>query len=295
MNLVDIAAGATVITSATIDTPGADAVAMTNVADISLLQSHIVNGATGVLIKHDNPTGAMDVTIDSLQLDTAATGMAVAHSSNDAFALKLTDSVFTDGNVVLNASGPGHFGLLVDNTDITTADLDSAFALSFNGTAASGDVTIRNNNNFTAGDARAIFIDTSGAATVRLLVEDSNFINNSASPTGEFLGRGTSTSESTIQGNIFTNNGAGEDFVMTSSDTAHIILNLGGTATADKNTAGGSGNFVLTEGAGSDFDVFEKDDTFLNTRNNGTVVPVPNAAAFDNAVTPPTLPTVPPP
>src|SRR5262249_11587125 len=156
----------------------------------------------------------------------------------------------------------------------------------FSGSTTSGDVIIQDNSSFTAANAHALNVDQS-VGTVRILVQDSQFTNNGATTTATYLAHGTAGAQTTIQGNTFLNNGAGNNFAMTSQDTSIVNLNLGGTVAADKNTAtGGTGNFVLTETAGT-FSVFDKTNLFNNTRNNGTVVPVPNAAAFDDAPTAP--------
>jgi hypothetical protein len=200
--------------------------------------------------------------------------------------------------VAVALTGSGHFGLLVDNNDITAQGTNDAFSLTQSGSAQNADVTIRNGNNFTAGDANALFIDSAGGSgkTFNLLVEDSTFSNNSAtSPTADITARQTSLMNNTIQGNTFTNSNAGGVNVnITSNGAAAIMnLNLGGTG-ADRNTAaGGTGTYDLHELAGSDFNVFERDDTFNDLRNTGTVVTDPNDAAFDNLLIAPTLPTVP--
>jgi hypothetical protein len=243
----------------------------------------------------------MDVTIDGLDVDSVFAGGAAISVTGDnanAFNLKLTDSDLED-NVEMAITGVGAFRLLVDNTDIsTTAAGDDAFSLTFSGSSTGGDVTLRNGNNFTAADANALFIDSFGAAgkTVKLLLEDSALNNNSAaSPTAVIIARQTSLMEATIQGNTFTNaDGAGVNFDMTSSGAAAFArLNLGGDGTDRNTAAAGTGEFRLHELLGSDFDVFERDDTFNDLRNTGTVVTDPNDAAFDDLPTAPTLPTVP--
>src|SRR5207344_2467062 len=145
---------------------------------------------------------------------------------------------------------------------------------SFGGSATSGDVTIQNGNNVTAANANALFIDTAGAPTVRLLVQNSTFVNNSAAEAaGQIFGRNTSTSQVTVQGNTFqNNNGAGTGLAIQSQNTANMRLLLGG-AGSEKNTGIGATPFILTEDVGSDFDVFDQPGTFANTRNNGNVTP----------------------
>ena len=149
---------------------------------------------------------------------------------------------------------------------------------------------------FASDDASALSITSSSATfkTIDLLVQDSVFSNNSLDSTVNFLSSGNTLLNATIQGNSFDDaNGGGQDFAMESSGAqSRIRLNLGGDTAADFNTAAGVGNFQLTETSG-DFDVFEKTDTFANLRNNGTVVPLPNAAAFDDAPVAPPLPVVP--
>jgi hypothetical protein len=283
-----------------------DAIVIENVQNVDLRQIRVVSAGTaanehGVLIRHTAAaTTTMDVTIDGLDVDSVFSGAAVnvMGQSTNAFNLKLTDGDLED-NVAMAITGSGAFGLLVDNTDInTTAAGDDAFSLTFSGSSTGGDITFRNGNDFNAVDANVLFIDSFGAAgkTVQLLVQDSLFDNNSAgSPTAVIIARETSLMEATIQGNTFTNaNGAGVNFDITSTGAAAFMrLNLGGTG-GDRNTASaGTGEFRLHELLGSDFDVFERDDTFNDLRNTGTVVTDPNDAAFDPLLTAPTLPTVP--
>jgi hypothetical protein len=129
------------------------------------------------------------------------------------------------------------------------------------------------------------------------LVENGSFTNSSATDSAaDFSAGGNVTYNATIRGNTFDNGdptNTGEDFTMTSVNAqSRVRLNLGGEDADEMNTAAGQGDFRLTETAG-DFDVFEKDDTFLNLRNNGTVVPIPNAAAFDDLLVPPVVPVIP--
>jgi hypothetical protein len=238
----------------------------------------------------------MDVTINDLNLDVSTgDGIDVLGANDDnIFNLRLLNSDLEE-NVDMNITGAGTFGLLVDSNDIDVLGTTTAFNLTFSGAAEEGNITFRNGNDFTAVDASALSINTSGgtAKTVTMLVEDSSFSNTSAAAAADFVANGNVLWNATIQGNTFDNAGAGEDFEMeTVAAQSRIRLNLGGDLPADFNTAAGSGDFVLTETLG-DFDVFERDDTFNNLRNNGTVVPLPNAAAFDDAAVAPPLPPVP--
>ena len=229
------------------------------------------------------------------KLDAAnANGIDVLANNTHAFNLRLNNSTLTD-NVVMSNTGSGAFGLLVDGNDITTLGTDIAFALSFSGAAQTGNVTIRNDNNFTAANASALAISTSGATakTVNLLVDGGDFANSSASAAASFVSGGNTQFNATIQGNTF-DNGTASDFQMTASGAqGKILLNLGGDVAADFNTAAGTGNFNLDNSTGGTFNVFDKTTTFAGSRNNGTVVPAPAAANFGNSAVPPTIPTVP--
>jgi hypothetical protein len=279
-----------------------DAVVLSNVANVDLNNLHVVNSSAGQGLNIDHTaaaTSAMDVTISNLNLDASAgNGIDVLAANTNSFALRLLDSDL-ERNVVMAADGSGHFGLLVDSTDIdTSAGGDVAFTLTTGGTLNSADVTIRNGNNFIAGNASALAITAGSAAanSTRFLVSNSNFTNNSAaSSTATITSQGATAMDITVQGNQFTNNNAGgSPFDMaTNSAGSSILLNLGGTG-AQKNSANaGAGAFTLHEFAG-DFNIFEKNATVVtDTKNNGAVNTDPNDAAFDDSVTAPTLPAVP--
>jgi hypothetical protein len=286
-----------------------DAIILENVQNVDLRQMQILaSGAGFAAVNIDHTAGAttlMDVTIDGLNLDsTAGTGISLVGANNaNALNMRLTDSQL-DNNVAMSITGSGAFGLLVDNVDInTSATSDIAFALDFSGSAQNGDVTFRNSsgadtNDFQAGNASALSITTAGATgkTIDILVEESNFSNSSAAgPAANFTSSGNTLMNATIRDNMFDNaDAAGSDFTMTANGAqGRIRLNLGDDDPALFNTAAGNGEFNLLEAGGADFDVFEKDDTFNNLRNNGTVVPIPNAAAFDDAPVAPPLPVVP--
>jgi hypothetical protein len=240
--------------------------------------------------------GTIEVNTTTVSNGTVALDFAAANTGS--LNLRVLNSTFNN-NATVALTGTGHFGMLVDNTDITTGNTDIAFSLTQSGAAQNADVTFRNGNNFMTGDANALFISSSGAngKTFNLLVEDSLFTNNSATAsTADITAASTSLMNNTIQGNTFTNaNVGGVNVNITSNGaTAVMNLNLGGDTT-DRNTAsGGTGEFRVHELVGSDFNVFERDDTFNDLRNTGTVVTDPNDAAFDDLATPPTLPTVPP-
>lgn len=277
-----------------------DAIVLENTSTAILRHIQITGaGGEGIDIDHTGgATNTMTVSIQDLNLDSSAgAGIDVLGANNSqAFNLLMTNSDLEE-RVNMSITGSGAFGLLVDNNDISTTGTDVAFALSFSGSAQNGDVTIRNGNTFAADNASALSITTAGATfkTIDLLVADSLFSNNSLDAATNFQSSGNTLMNATIQGNVFDDaNAGGEDFVMASNGAqGRIRLNLGGDAAADFNTAAGTTEFQLFENGGSDFDVFEKTDTFAGARNTGTVVPNPNAAAFDDAAVAPPLPVVP--
>lgn len=305
------------ITSGAADSGGTltttnEAIIVRNVQNVDLNKIRVANaGANNVLIEHTSAaTTAMDVTIDGLNLDaTAGTGLNVLGANNgNVFNLRLRNSDL-ENNVAMSVTGSGAFGLLVENNSIDTgAGTDVAFALGFTGSAQTGNVTFRNRNVYTADNASALSITTSGATakTINVLVDgtgapgQSQFINNSLNAAADFLSSGSTTMNATIQGSIFDDaNAGGSDFTMTASGAqGRMRLNLGGDTAADFNSANGVGTYNLIETGGADFDVFEKTDTFANARNNGTVAPqspagVANPGAFDDLLVAPPLPTVP--
>ncbi len=274
-----------------------DAIVLENVANVDLNNLRIVAaGGDGVNVRHTNTaTSTMDVTINGLNLDaTTGDGIDVIAASNGTtFNMRLLNSDLEE-NVTMSVTGSSAFNLLVDNNDITVGDVD-AFALSISG-SSNADVTIRNGNDFTAGDGSALSVSTSGATgkSLDILVDGNTFFNTSGDAAADFNIAGNALLNATIQANTFDNSGAGEDFVMASNSAqARIRLNLGGDTSDDFNFANGtSGEFQLFENFG-DFDVFQRDDTFNGLRNSGTVVPNPNAAAFDDLPVAPPLPIVP--
>jgi hypothetical protein len=275
----------------------ADAVRIVNSANVAVtgLQINNTSAVSGVHVENSG-AAASTINLNDLGVSGGDIGIETLESSTGVLTMTVNDTNVTGSTtngMATTASGTGRLALLIDHTSVTTGGVDS-FALTFSGVVADHeDVIIRDNSSFTAtGDAHALNVDQS-ASTVRMLIQGSQFTNNGATTTASYLAHGTAGAQTTVQGNTFLNNGAGDNFAMTSNDTAIVNLNLGGTAAADKNTAtGGTGDFVLTETAGT-FSVFDKTNLFLNARNNGTVVPVPNAAAFDDAPTAPALPTVP--
>lgn len=285
-----------------------DAIVISDVQNVDLRHIRVIDsGGIGVNVDHTNSsTTTMDVTVNDLNLDASTNaGIDVlAASSSNNFNMRILNSDL-EKNVTMSNTGSNTFALLVDNNDITTgAGTDIAFSLGFSGSATDGDLTFRNGNNFSADNASALSITSSGttAKTVQLFIDGTSIQNTFSNDSGvvgrataNFLSGGNTLYQATIQGNNFANTDAGgSDFDMTAMGaSARMRLNLGGDEAEEKNTAGGVGDFNLIEVPGADFDVFELDDTFNNLRNNGTVVPDPNAAAFEPLPTPPPIPPVP--
>jgi hypothetical protein len=285
----------------------------TNLSDLAITGGTVgvdtVGGGTGAITMTINDTTVNNPTAEGLQFTGLNAGtvsvnnatvnggslaLELSGTNSGSLNLKVVDSTLNN-NVAISLSGAGHFGLLVDNTDINTGNNDVAFSLTQSGGATNADLTFRNGNNFTTGGAQALLIDSAGASgkTVNLLVENSTFLNNSAaSATADITAEQTSLMNATIQGNTFMNSNAGDNFNITSNGGAAFMqLNLGGTG-ADRNTAaGGTATYQLHEDAGSDFDVFEMADTFGNLRNTGTVNG--NGGTYDNLLVAPPLPVVP--
>jgi hypothetical protein len=298
-------AGGAVGTGGTLSTTG-DAVVITNAQNVALHDLHVTGGANAVNIQQTNTATTADViTIDGLNVDTAITAIGVnvlANSSNN-FTVRLENSTINK-NVLISDTGSGTFGLLVDNTDVTSTGTTVAFDMELSSAAHLGNLVFRNGDTFLAGDASSLLINSAGATakTVNLSVDGTGvpntFTNASATNfAANFLSQGGTTFNATIQGNSFDNGTAPtKDFNMgIGTSTARVLLNLGGVSSNVQNTATGvGGSFILDNTAAGIFNVFDKANTItVPTFNSGTVTPLPNAAAIGNSVTPPTPPTAP--
>jgi hypothetical protein len=284
-------------------TTAGDAIVLSDVQNVDLNLMRIVNsGDQGVNIDHTSAaTTTMDVTLDGVNIAAATNEGIHVLADNDAnsFALRMLDNDISDANVVMDVTGAGHFGLLVDETTITTdsGGTARAFDLQFHDGADSGDVTIRNNSQFVAEDAEALFIDSYDAASkdIRLLVEDSSFTDNLGTElAADIRSRGNTLLQVTIQGNDFSAAAAAHDMVVQSSGTAtsRIHLNLGGDATepGDFNNAVGQGTLFVSQAGTSVFSIYQRDDTLAGLRNNE---PVNSSGTFQNQGAAPDLPDVP--
>jgi hypothetical protein len=294
-------AGGALDSGGTLTTTG-NAIVLRNVQNVDLRNMRIASaGGDGLLIEHTAATATMmDVTLDFLNIDaTTGDGIDVSADSDSAeFRLRLRDGDLEE-NVAMDVTGGGTYFLLVEDTDIDiAAGATDAFSLVFSDTAQNGEITFRDNNDFSAAAGRALFIDSDGSAAkvVDLLIEDGDFFSSTnAIAAVDIRSRANTTMNATIEGNMFDAPGAANDFDMrTDAATGRIRLKLGDEDAADMNVAsGGGGTFIVREITG-DFDIFEVNDTVvLDNRNSGAVNTDPNDAAFDNLPSPPPLPTLP--
>src|SRR5262249_2899405 len=144
-----------------------DAIVLSNVQSAALQHIHIVS-AGGMGVNLDQTSGAttdMSIRFTDLNLDAVTgTGIDVAGASNaHALNIQLRGSDL-EKNVAMNITGSGAFNMVTDSTDITTTGTDVAFALSFGTAAQTGNATFSGGNNFTAANASALSVTTSGAA-----------------------------------------------------------------------------------------------------------------------------------
>ncbi len=280
----------------TIDTTGT-AIEITNAQNVALRNIEIESNTIAIDINHQvAATTAMSVTIDGVDVNDATTlGMDLDTASTNAFTINVDNSTFAE-EITMDLLGAGNFTMVFEDSSITTGNSDVALAMVFDAafTDDDSDVTIQRNT-FTTGDAAAfnLFADDATVKTITMLLDDNTFENasaNAANDTAIFSVGGGTTLNATIFDNMFNNTvAAGDEFDMLADGaSAEIQLNLSGNSA---NSGGGSGNgdFDLHNATGGTFDVFDKTNTFNDTRNDGTVVTDPNDAAFgDAAAAPPT-------
>jgi hypothetical protein len=203
--------------------------------------------------------------------------------------------------------GAGKFAMMVDHVTVdSSANNDIAFSVTQAGSAQNADLTFQNGTSITAGNAQALFIDSASANTakaVNLLIQGTpgsstaatTFTNNSATAaTADIRVEQAGTMNQTVRGTNFVNSSTGLNYSTAASNATIMNLSLGGSTATDKNTAtGGTGTFQLTNNAPATFNVFDKTNTFNNTRNNQPVTPLPNPAAFNDTTTVVPVPTGP--
>jgi hypothetical protein len=275
-----------------LDTDG-DAIVLENVANVDLLSVQVENasnvGAQGVNIDHTTNTN-MDVTINNLDLlASAGIGVKVDHSSANLFNLRINASTIAE-QVDMDMTGSGQLQFLMDDTSVTTGGTDVAFDLTFSGSAADGDVTIRNTSTFTAANAEAFILTADGVGrSIEVNIDNNTFVNNSDDVTAHLHALGGALLNATVTNNNFTNSDVvplplGEELLIESDDPATVInLNL-------VNNGPAGAQLRLREDAG-DFNVVDLAN--VDDNNPGDVI---LDGTFDSIDPPATveLPTLPP-
>ncbi|HMO85269.1 MAG TPA: hypothetical protein PKC18_10150, partial [Lacipirellulaceae bacterium] len=195
-------------------------------------------------------------TICNTQIDDGFSGIAYNREASATSRLTLN-------NVTINNTA----GVGLDIDVAGTADANISI---INGTS------VTNMNNL-----EAMTFNTTGGAnkTVRLLIDGSEFTNNSAAAHTVNLNlAGTGTINANITDNAFNNGGGatGRAFVMSSNSPGTLVrLNL------DNNnaTSANANAYRLQESTG-DFDIVDR--ATANARNAGGIEYDPNEAAFDD-------------
>ncbi|MEX2315763.1 MAG: hypothetical protein WD669_01335 [Pirellulales bacterium] len=281
-----------------------DAIVLENVQNADLRHVQIVNstGGNGLNIDHTSAgTFAMDITIDDLNLDNASTQGINLLADNDSFnfALRLTNSNIANADVLMDVTGAGQFGLLVQNTIVNQDAAGRAFDLQFHDGATDGDVTIRGGSSFTANDGEGLFIDAFDGTNkdIKFLIEDSSFTDTTGTELAADIRstNGNTLFQATIQGNTFLSAGAAHDMAVRSTVliSSRMQLLLGGDVTGDanNNSAIGQGTLFVEQTGAALFGIFQRDPTILtDVRNND---PVDSSGTFQDLGTAPLLPIVP--
>jgi hypothetical protein len=271
-----------------LDTDG-DAIVLENVANVDLLNVQVANasnaGAQGVNVDHTSATN-MDVTFTNLDLLASNdVGVKVDHTSGNLFNLRVNSSAILE-RVDMDLTGTGQFALLVDATSVTTSGTDIAFDLNFSGSAADGDVTIRNTSTFDADDAEAFLLTASGAGkSVELNIDNNMFVNSSGTDVIAHLhATGGATLNANVVNNSFVNSLAAEELLIESDDPATVInLNIVNN--------GPVGAALRLREDGGTFNVV--DLTNADANNPGSIIFDPNMAAFNDIMGPVEPPIVP--
>lgn len=228
----------------TIQNTTGDAISLTNVANFTLNRVVIDNAVAagdGIAVTHSN-SSVSNVTISNTQITDKAFGIDYDRTASSTSRLTLNN-------------------VDVSNTTGTGIDLNI-------GGSSDSNITINNGTNVQVGDASALTFNTSGGGkTVRILVDGSEFSNDSGTiDTVDFLVAGSGTINANITGNSFTNVGAApaRSFEMANNGTAVINLNL------DDNSASSNhptDDYLLDQNSGT----FNVVDLPTIEARNGTV------------------------
>jgi len=217
-------------------------------------------------------TNAANVSLNRMIVEgtnAAFDGIDVNHTNAATSTVSITNSEVHDGAIGIDynrsASATSRLTLTSNIVDTVAAE---GVAIDINGSGTSN-ITINGANQVTAGGDEALLLTTSGGSgkTVNVLVDDGQFMNNSAAVSAANVqANGTGTINATVTFNTFTNNNAaGTALVMnTNSPVALIRLNL------DQNSsvvANGAATDTILDVTAGDFRVLDLAD--VDTRNVG--------------------------
>jgi hypothetical protein len=228
-------------------------------------------------------TSTMDVTLSNLSvLSTAGLGIDVDGAGSALFNFRIAntdETTLISESVDIDGSGSGPFKVLLDNANITTGGADVALSVTFANTA-DGDLTIRNDSDIVAANARAFDMAVNGAGTeVAVLVEASTFTSATAEDFALVNNTGAQT-EATIRNNTFTDS-AGDDAVISSLGSngagTRLDLNLVGNGAAASTI-----RLVTNEIVNPPFNFGVVDRDNVNDNNPATVILAPAPANFED-------------
>jgi hypothetical protein len=276
-----VTVGSTTGGASVLSTTG-DTIMLENVANADFNNVDVTSSAgRGVFANHlAAATGAMDITFNDLNLmASGGLGIDVDGASAQQFNIRINSSTIAD-SVDMDSTGSGDFKVLLDNADITTGGTDVALSFTFTGTA-DGDVTIRNDSDIEADNARALEMAVNGAGTaVAVLIESSEFMSTNAEDL--FLDNtvGAQT-DATIRNNMFMDSAAANDVVIRSTGSAgagtRIDLNLVGNGDGASTIRLETDDDIV---APFNFRVVDRDNVDAN--NPATVNLIPAPANFEN-------------
>jgi hypothetical protein len=265
------------------------------VADI---QSVTVDGVTGPVnaIILQNLTGGEVAIGPSTGANNAggtllSTGDTIlVENVRDLVLRRLNATSSTDSALAVTGSGTGPLALVLEDSTLESMGTGDAISMTMTASLTDADIIVRDVS-VEAGDGSAFLFrsDDPAIKDVRLLVEGSDFTNNSLlDKTFDVEAAGGTTLNATITNNTFTNNNVlGPEYEIETTDaTANINLNMQGNNAMI---------FVLREFLLSDFELDERDDTIAGTRNTGIVTPLPTAVDFVEHAGTGTVPTPTPP
>ena len=214
--------GSTTGAASTLNTTG-EAIDITNAANVTINNTDIAaSGGTASVDLTNSDANAMRVALNDVNVTEAGIPSLNVSAMDGLFRLDVADSDL-DSNVVIDASSADPFGLSWNNTSINTAQ-DIAMDLNFQSTVGNVDIIIGGaatviETTSNAAGAMALDFDVTGTGPdIDFSLDDATLRNaNRAGVTAEFLISGGSIFDANIRDNTFINNGAGNQFQMTSN------------------------------------------------------------------------------